>query len=73
MSSADERFMDVRSTQEPVDVHVTSEEVANREPNVLDWDNLIPVPPPRPGGRVKVRLKKVGRGKPLPAEDPWAK
>lgn len=40
---------------------------------VLNWDNLIPVPPNRPGGRVRVKLKKLGRDTPFPAEDPWAK
>jgi hypothetical protein len=73
MSSADERFMDVRSSQVPVDVHVTSVDAANNESDVFDWGNLIPVPPPRPGGHVRVRLKKAGRSQPVPAEDPWAK
>src|SRR3990167_5973479 len=66
-------IMDVRSNEERTEVHITSVDAADNEPDVLDWDNLIPVPPPRPGGHVRVRLKKAGRDHPLPAEDPWAK
>jgi hypothetical protein len=40
--------------------------------DVLNWDNLIPVPPERPGGRICVNLKSAGRDRPLPAENPWA-
>lgn len=43
----------------------------NEEDDVLDWDNLIPVAPVRPSGRIKVRLKNLGRDRPQPAEDPW--
>ena len=42
------------------------------EDDVLNWDNLIPVAPARPSGRIKVRLKNLGRDRPQPAEDPWA-
>lgn len=40
--------------------------------DVLDWEDLIPVAPARPGGKIQVRLKRRGRDRPLPAEDPWA-
>ena len=43
------------------------------EVDALNWDDLIPIAPPRPSRRIRVRLKKVGRDRPLPAEDPWAK
>jgi hypothetical protein len=43
-----------------------------QEPDALNWDDLIPVPPDRPGGRLPVRLVMAGRDKPLPADDPWA-
>jgi hypothetical protein len=46
---------------------------AVEDEDVLNWDNLIPVAPPRPSRRIRVRLKKAQRGKPAPAEDPWAK
>jgi Arc/MetJ-type ribon-helix-helix transcriptional regulator len=46
---------------------------AEHEPDILNWDDLIPTPPDRPSGRVHVRLKMVGRDRPLPAEDPFAK
>lgn len=45
---------------------------AIEEGEILDGDNLIPVAPPRHGGRIQVRLKRSGRDKPLPAENPWA-
>ena len=48
---------------------VTAENVSD----TLNWDDLIPIPPARPSGRVHVRLKMVGRDRPLPAEDPFAK
>ena len=44
----------------------------HEEDDVLNWDNLIPVAPPRPSGHIKVRLKNLGRDRPQPAEDPWA-
>jgi Arc/MetJ-type ribon-helix-helix transcriptional regulator len=50
-----------------------TEVIAEHEYDTLNWDDLIPVPPARPSGRVRVRVKMVGRDQPLPAEDPWAK
>ncbi len=50
-----------------------SSDAAAVTPDVLDWDNLIPAAPARPGGRIQVRLKRTRRDQPLPAEDPWAK
>ena len=44
-----------------------------RDSDVLNWDNLIPVPPDRPGGRLHARVTSAGRDTPLPADDPWAK
>ena len=38
----------------------------------LDWDVHIPVAPKRPSGSIHVKLEYGGRGKPTPAEDPWA-
>jgi hypothetical protein len=49
-----------------------AELVDKEENDVLDWDNLIPVAPARPNGRIKVRIKNLGRDRPQPAEDPWA-
>jgi hypothetical protein len=37
-----------------------------------DADDLIPVAPDRPHGKISVQLKKTGRDTPLPAENPWA-
>lgn len=37
---------------------------------VLDWDAGIEVAPLRPTRRIKVRLRDLGRDKPLPIEDP---
>lgn len=39
-------------------------------PEVLDWDVCLETPPPRPAGKIKVRLNFLGRGKPLPLADP---
>jgi hypothetical protein len=39
---------------------------------VLESADLIPIPPERPSGKISVRLRKAGRDKPLPAENPWA-
>jgi hypothetical protein len=37
---------------------------------ILDWDACLGTPPPRPAGRIKVRLNFLGRGKPIPLVDP---
>ena len=39
-------------------------------PTILDWDACLETPPPRPAGRIKVRLNFLGRGKPIPLEGP---
>jgi hypothetical protein len=39
-------------------------------PDILDWDACIETPPPRPSGKVKVRLNYRGRGKPIPLDPP---
>ncbi len=56
----------------PISPASPSERVDTEEDDVLNWDNLIPVAPARPSGRIKVRLKNCGRNRPQPAEDPWA-
>jgi hypothetical protein len=38
--------------------------------DVLDWDACLETPPPRPAGKIKVRLNFLGRGKPIPLADP---
>jgi phenylalanine-4-hydroxylase len=40
------------------------------EDELLDWDAHIPVPPPRPGGTIRARLRGNGRSSPLPIDDP---
>jgi Arc/MetJ-type ribon-helix-helix transcriptional regulator len=50
-----------------------TEGTAEDASDTLNWDDLIPEPPTRPSGRVRVRLKTAGRDRPLPAEDPWVK
>jgi len=39
-------------------------------PDILDWDACIDTAPPRPCGKVKVRLNYRGRGKPIPLDTP---
>ena len=65
--------MDVRANEEGAAAQIPSIDVANGERDVLDWGNLIPTPPTRPGGRIKARLKKAPPEQPASAEDPWAK
>jgi hypothetical protein len=36
----------------------------------LDWDAYIPSPPPKRSGKIRVTLRYLGRGKPLPVRDP---
>ncbi len=36
------------------------------------WDAHIPVAPKRRSGSIQVTLEFGGRGKPTPADDPWA-
>lgn len=42
-----------------------------RKEDILDWEYFIATPPPRASGTIAVKLEYMGRGKPLPAEDPW--
>ena len=72
-TSAKGGVMGVSSEQAPEEPRYKSDERSMQENDILDWDNLIPVPPARPTGRIQVRLRKVGRDHPLPAEDPFAK
>jgi len=43
-----------------------------QEPDVLNDDVLIEVPPDRPCGTIRVKLAYEGRSIPIPADDPWA-
>ena len=36
------------------------------EDDLLDWDAHIATPPPRKSGTIRVKLKYVGRSKPMP-------
>ncbi len=58
--------MDVRANEEGMAARIPSIDAADGEREALDWDNLIPVPPTRPGGRIKARLKMA------PPEQPAA-
>lgn len=63
---------EVRSDQVQTDAQVKPSDSAAGDQDVLNWDDLIPVAPARPGGRIHVRLTKTRREQPLPAEDSWA-
>ena len=39
---------------------------------LLKWEGFIDNPPPRPSGKIKVKLRYRGRSKPFPADSPWA-
>jgi len=41
------------------------------EEEVLNWDAWIKTSP-RPSRIIRAKIERVGRGKPTPAEDPWA-
>ena len=41
------------------------------EEDILNVDAVIVPPPPRQSGTIRVRLKYIGRSKPIPVEDPW--
>lgn len=41
------------------------------EEDILNVDAVIATPPPRQSGTIRVKLKYMGRSKPIPAEDPW--
>jgi hypothetical protein len=45
---------------------------ATAEEDRLDWDAHIAIAPNRRSGSIRVKLEYGGRGKPTPAEDPWA-
>lgn len=42
-------------------------------PEVLDWDFCIESPPARPSGIVEADAEFVGRGRPIPLDDPRAR
>ena len=42
-------------------------------PEVLDWDFCIETPPKRPSGIVEADVEFVGRGRPIPLDDPHAR
>lgn len=44
---------------------------AYNEEDILNWDVAIQVPPSRPSGTIRVKLKYNGRSKPIPIESPW--
>lgn len=46
--------------------------INEEDEDILDWDAYIEAPPPRRSGTIKVKLIYIGRGKPIPVEDPWA-
>ena len=41
------------------------------EEDILNWKVAIEVPPSRPSGTIRAKLKYKGRSKPIPIENPW--
>lgn len=41
------------------------------EEDILNWEVTIEVPPPRPSGTIRAKLKYKGRSKPIPIKNPW--
>ena len=69
------QFADCQDTLETTSLLA---KLANFEPHfsqresqedVIDWDYSIPAPAPRASGKIRVKLKYVGRSKPLQTED----
>ena len=42
-------------------------------PELLDWDFCIESPPTRPTGIVEADVEFLGRGRPIPLDDPHAR
>ena len=42
-------------------------------PEILDWDFCIEIKPQRPSGTVEADAEFVGRGRPIPLDDPHAR
>ena len=70
--SGNDHVNEPRADSPPLDSDTSSTDTPDENEDVLSWDNLIPVAPPRPSGRIRVRLKKVQRDDRPCAEDPWA-
>ena len=65
-------LMNRDSSQTPDRADAATDEGPFAEDEAIEWEDLIPEAPARPSGRIPVRLRKAGRDKPLPAENPWA-
>ena len=48
-------------------------EIENDVPELLDWDFCIESPPARPSGIVEADVEFLGRGRPIPLDDPHAR
>ena len=48
-------------------------EIDSDVPELLDWDFCIEKPPTRPSGVVEADVEFVGRGRPIPLDDPHAR
>lgn len=71
--SGSDRVQESRSDSLPKDSDRGSADTACQQQDVLNWEDLIPVAPPRPSGQIQVRLKKARKDGPASADDPWAK
>jgi hypothetical protein len=57
-----------KSVEEPRKGHRAP--VVTADDDILDGEVVIPTPPPHSAGKIQVQLRYLGRGKPLPVEDP---
>ena len=48
-------------------------EIEGVVPELLDWDFCIESPPSRPTGIVEADVEFLGRGRPIPLDDPHAR
>ena len=50
--------------------HAAGVEPNGETPEILDWDFCIEIKPQRPSGTVEADAEFVGRGRPIPLDDP---
>ena len=61
------------STEKSPMSHGADAEPNGVTPEILDWDFCIEIKPQRPTGTVEADAEFVGRGRPIPLDDPHAR
>ena len=58
------------STEKSPMSHGADSKPNDETPEILDWDFCIEIKPQRPSGTVEADAEFVGRGRPIPLDDP---